>query len=73
MKKQSQPPELIIDQLTGELTPPGLNKCLAASSLLPDALPERRVIVDQALSILRALRARDAEGARALATEVLGY
>ena len=40
---------------------------------LPDSIPERKVIIDQALSILRGLRARDAESAATLANEVLGY
>lgn len=40
---------------------------------LPDSIPERKVIIDQALSILRGLRARDAERAKTLANEVLGY
>ncbi len=40
---------------------------------MPDSIPERKVIIDQALSILRGLRARDAERAKTLANEVLGY
>lgn len=40
---------------------------------LPDSIPERKVIIDQALSILRGLRARDADSAATLANEVLGY
>ena len=40
---------------------------------MPDSITERKVIIDQALSILRGLRARDAESAATLANEVLGY
>ena len=41
--------------------------------IVNDELSEKQEIIDQAMAILRGLRAKSAEGALALANEVMGY